>query len=67
MNDLHYQSLSNICRRIKSGELTSFGVVEHTLQRIERLDGDLRAYALVLADQARADAARLDEDRVAGK
>ena len=37
MNELHYQSLSDVCRRIKSGELTSRAVTEHMLGRIADL------------------------------
>jgi len=67
MSDLHYLSLTEIGRRIKSGELSATEVTEATLQRIRSLEGELHSYARVLEDQALATAERLDRDRQAGK
>lgn len=66
MTDLHYLSLSEIGRRIKSGELTAAEVTEATLGRIHRLDGRLHSFARVLDDQAMATAERLDRERRQG-
>ena len=65
--ELHYQSLSNVCARIKSGELTSVNVTESLLERISALDPDLSSFARVLADTALVTARKLDEDRAEGR
>ncbi len=67
MTELHYASLTEVCRRMKNGELSSVQVTEHVLNRIESLDGDLKSYAMVLPEQALTTAARLDGDRREGK
>ncbi len=67
MSGLHYASLTDVCRRMKSGELSSRHVTESILERIETLDGELKSFAMVLADEARATAERLDRDRIEGK
>jgi amidase len=67
MNELHYQSLSDVCRRIKSGELTSRAVTEHMLARIEALEPSLGAYVTVTGKDALATAERLDAERQEGK
>lgn len=63
MTDLHYLSLSTVCARIKCGELTSREVTEAQLARIARLEPGLRAYVMILADQALAQAEALDQQR----
>jgi amidase len=65
-NELHFASLSDVCRRIKSGELTSVRVTEHLLERIRAKDGDLRSYVTVL-DGALDAAERLDRLKADGK
>ncbi len=67
MTELHYESLSTICARIKSGELNAMQVTESALARIDTLEGELRAYAKVLADSAHATAERLDRERREGQ
>ncbi|MCB1683614.1 MAG: amidase [Pseudomonadales bacterium] len=66
MKDLHYASLSEVCARIKSGELTSVQVTTALLARIGDLDRSLHAYVRVLADRALEQAAALDARRDAG-
>ena len=66
MPSLHYNSLSDTCRRIKSGELTSVQVTEALLARIEALEGELRAFALVTADEALKTAEVQDRKRRSG-
>ena len=48
MTDLHWLTLSEVCRRIKSGELTSKAVTEHALKRIEATDDRYRAFVTVM-------------------
>jgi amidase len=51
-NDLHYLDLVDAARRIKAGALSPVALTEAMLQRIARLDGDLKSYATVTADLA---------------
>jgi amidase len=51
---------------LRSGGLSSVELVEILLRRIARLDGRLRAFRTVLADEARAAAAEADSARQAG-
>ena len=67
MTELHYQSLHEIARRIKSGELTARRVTQTCLERIRRLEPELHSFALVLEDEALAAAERLDRGRHEGK
>ena len=65
--ELHYQTLSAVCRQLKSGAVTSVAVTEHMLNRIARLEPQLHSYAMVLAEDAQQQARQLDEHRQAGK
>ncbi len=67
MTDLHYLSLSEVCRRTKSGELSALTVTQTILERIHREDSSLRSYARLMEDEALIDAERLDSERAAGK
>jgi amidase len=67
MSELHELSLSDLCRRLKSGELSAVKVTEHMLARIDALDGELRAYVRLMPESALATAQRLDAARAAGK
>ena len=67
MTDLHWLSLSEVCRRIKSGELTSNAVTEHTLARIRATESRYRAFVTVMSDAALARAERLDARRANGE
>ena len=64
---LHYLSLSDVCRRTKSGELSAVAVAEAVLSRIDRLDPQLKAYVTVTADDALARAVALDARRASGE
>ncbi len=67
MNDLHEQSLTEVCQHMKSGALTSETVTGHLLDRITRLDPRYKAYATVRADAALERARQLDLNRRDGK
>ncbi|MEE8078311.1 MAG: amidase family protein, partial [Pseudomonadales bacterium] len=67
MADIHYESLHDICGRIKSGELTATQVTRALLERIESIDGELKSYVKILTDSALATAAKLDKDREEGR
>lgn len=66
-SDLAYLDLTEIAKRIQSRDITSVAVTEAMLERIAALDGALRAYALVTADIALAQAARADAEIAAGQ
>lgn len=51
---------SDLVRRTATGALSAVDVVEASLDRIAKRDPGLNAFSVVLADAARADAARLD-------
>ncbi len=67
MTDLHWLSLSEVCRRIKSGELTATAVTEHMLARLGATDDRYRAFVTVTASAARQRAAQLDAARANGE
>ena len=52
---------------IKAKELSPVEVVEAVLARLERLDPVLHAFAAVTAEQARAQARRIEQDIAAGR
>ncbi|MCP5156165.1 MAG: amidase [Ectothiorhodospiraceae bacterium] len=64
---LHYQTITEIAPRIRSGALTSVELTEAQLARIDALDGRLKAYATVTADHARAQARAADAEIAAGR
>ena len=64
---LHYLSLSDVCRRLKSGEFSAVAVTGAMLARIERLDPSLKSYVTVTAEDALARAAALDARRANGE
>ena len=64
---LHYLSLADLCRRIKSGELSATHVAAATLARIEALEPRLKAYVRVLGEEAMQTAAALDQRRANGE
>jgi len=56
-----------IARRVRDGELTARSATEAALRRIAELDGQVRAFTRVLADEALAEADRRDAQREAGE
>lgn len=52
---------------IRSGRFTARAAIEHTLARIERLDGRVGAFTAVLAERALARADAIDARHAAGK
>jgi len=51
-DELHYLELTELTRRIHTGEITSVEATEAALARIEALDGTLHSFALVLPEYA---------------
>ncbi|HEY0902455.1 MAG TPA: amidase [Marmoricola sp.] len=54
-------SAADLARRIGAGEATATAAVADSLERIKRRNPGVNAFSIVLHEQARADAARLDE------
>ncbi len=67
MSELCNASLSSVCARIKSGELSAREVTRAQLERIAAHDPGLHAYVLVLGERALERAEALDEARQAGQ
>ena len=57
---LHYQEISRLAPLLRAGKLSPVELTEALLERVEKLDPRLHAYARVTADEARA-AARAAE------
>ncbi len=57
-----YLDLTELTRRLHAKQLSPVEVTRAQLQRIERLDGALKSYALVMADSALADARRAEAE-----
>jgi amidase len=64
--DLADLPATDLVRRIAAGRATAREAVEASLARIDRHDRDVNAFSVVLADRARNDADRLDEQAAAG-
>ncbi len=63
-DDLHYKTITEISGLIRDKELSPVEVTEAQLTRIESLDGRLRSYATVMAEEA-MDQARAAESEIA--
>lgn len=59
--DLHYAPLTEVAAEIRAGRLGPVELARHTLDRIERLDPQLHAYARTLPEQALAQAAAAEK------
>jgi len=66
-NEICRMDAVTLAGRIKAKELSPVEVVEAVLGRLERLDSVLHAFATVTAEQARAEARRIEQDIVAGR
>lgn len=63
---LHFQSLSSICRQLKSGALSSVNLTGYIFQRIEKLDAQTLSFARLLKESALQTAAQRDAQRAQG-
>ena len=63
---LHYQTITEVGARLRSGELSPVELTTAILERIETLDGDLKSYATVMADSALASARTAEQEIAAG-
>src|SRR5260370_11748702 len=65
--DLHYCELVEIGQRIRKRELSPVGATQAQLDRIARLDGQLKSYAYVMASSALEQAHAAEKEIAAGK
>ncbi|MGD0434473.1 MAG: amidase [Acetobacteraceae bacterium] len=70
-SDVHYLELTELSRRIHARELSPVEVTQAQLERIEKLDGQLKSYAHVMAEpallRARAAEAEIMRGQIRGK
>jgi len=64
--DLHYLTISELAPMIESKAISPVEVTRHMLDRIEKIDGDIRAYARVMADSAIDQAKQAESEIAAG-
>src|SRR5262249_6685227 len=64
---LHYRSLADVASDIRNGALSAEAVTRHTLERIERLEPRLHAFAHVRAEDALTEARAADAKRARGE
>jgi amidase len=65
--DLHYLSLDDVARRLKARALSSVEVTRAILDRIAKVDRELKSYAVVTPERALADATERDTETALGK
>ena len=65
--EIHYQSLLDVSRQIGNGEVSPVELTDAMLARIEAVDGELKSYALVTPERARADAQAAETEIKAGR
>ncbi|MDN8612944.1 amidase [Variovorax ginsengisoli] len=66
-NELHYLELVDIGQRIRRKELSPVEVTQAQLDRIEKVDGALKSYVIVMAEQALADARQAEAEIAKGR
>jgi amidase len=66
MTDLSFASATELARRIKAREITARQALEHFIDRVERLDGQVNAVVVRRFDEARAAADAADAALAAG-
>lgn len=66
-NELHYLELVDIGQRIQRKELSPVEVTQAQLDRIEKVDGALQSYVIVMAEQALADARQAEAEIAKGE
>lgn len=65
--DLAYAGAARQAELIRAGEVSSRELVEVLLERIERIDPEINAYRVVMAERALADADEADGRRASGE
>ncbi len=65
-DELHYKSISELSELFRRKEALPSEVTQATLDRIDKLDGSLHGYAVVLAERAMAQAKKHDSEIAKG-
>ena len=63
---LHYQTITQVAEQIRSRDISPVELTQAVLDRIAALDGRLKSYATVMADQALDAARRAEADIASG-
>lgn len=66
-NELHYLELVDIGQRIQRKDLSPVEVTQAQLDRIGKVDGALKSYVIVMAEQALADARQAEAEIAKGE
>lgn len=66
-NELHYLELVDVGQRIQRKELSPVEVTQAQLDRIGQVDGALKSYVIVMAEQALADARQAEAEIAKGR
>ena len=66
-DDLHYRTILELSTEIESGALSPVSLTEAMLDRIAALDGRLKSYATVMAEQAMEEARAAQAEIAAGR
>jgi amidase len=64
---LHYLSIEDVGRRIRAREISPIVLTQNILDRIARIDINLKSFATVMTDQALADGRRAEQEIQRGK
>jgi len=67
MSDIAYMSAAALTALIRAGEISPVEVMKQTLKRIEALNPTVNAFVALRADQAMAEAKRLEQSIASGK
>ena len=67
MADLHFLPATELTRMLAAGEVSSVELLDHYLDRVERLDGPINSVVALDAERARARAAEADAAHARGQ
>lgn len=67
MSQLHRMTIAELSRLVSTRQVSPTELTEHFLRRIDRLNPRLNAFTTVAAEQALAEARRLDDEIVRGR
>ena len=65
--ELHFKTIAEVAPLIREGKLSAADLAETQIERIERLDGRLKAYATAMFEHAREQARAADAEIAAGR
>jgi len=62
MTELHYAGITELAEQIRSGDLSPVDLTQHMLDRIDKLDGQLKSFATVTRDRALNEASQAEHE-----